>query len=114
MIAALSSGMLLTCATTVGSDCPSTAFVRSPTLISHLEPFKQAGRSAKYIGRVSVRLTVTDTGAVRDVKITGPTRLNTVPDVTDQVRRWRFCPAVVYSKYRTVPFQITIDVSDEF
>jgi hypothetical protein len=62
--------------------------------------FRKAVQSAGYVGRILLELTITETGVAQNPKITTPARLNSDRARIDQVRSWRFCPAVIFNRYK--------------
>lgn len=56
------------------------------------------------------RLTVTETGSVRDPDVTHPPHLVDSDKVKEQIRKLRFCPAVRYSRYAEVRYSFDIEL----
>lgn len=91
-------------------ECPVPfADTMAPKLMSNLQPFEEAVRSAGYNGVVRIQMTVTENGDVAGLRVT-PDRLESVSGVMEIVRGWRFCPAIVYSRPKATPVEMNIDV----
>jgi hypothetical protein len=92
----------------VKNSCPSTALDHNPKLLSSLEPLRQAVRAEGYSGRLLFRLTVTESGDVRDAVVTYPTDLVGVKSVTESIQHLNFCPAVRYGRYTSQELRFDI------
>jgi hypothetical protein len=105
--------VLLSCATpvfTLDKDCPGTALDRAATFLSDFEQFKTVVRTAGYTGRVVIRLKLTEEGEIRNPQILFPAKLTSSKKILDEVRAWRFCPAVRFNRYHASETEFHIDV----
>ncbi len=96
------------CSAQVDERCPGTALERGPELLSSLNPLQETVRKEGYQGRLAFRLTVTETGSVRDPIVTHPTQLADSDKIKDEMLKLRFCPAVRYSRYAEVQAEFDI------
>ena len=94
------------------ADCPGTALDRHPRLTTSLVPFRKAVKVSGYTGRVLLDLTITETGEARNPKIMSPARLDSEKAVTEQIHAWRFCPAVIFSRYKAVKAHFEIEITN--
>lgn len=108
----LKTGKLERAAATFGPtvECPASSVdTLAPKLMTKLQPFEEAVRSAGYDGVVRIQLTVKENGEVAGLRVT-PDRLESVSEVMEIVRGWLFCPAVVYRRPKASPVELNIDV----
>jgi hypothetical protein len=98
----------------IGERCPGTALERGPQLISNLNSLKQTVRELGYSGRLTFRLTVAETGSVRDAVVTHPAALKDSSRIHRAISSLKFCPAVRYSRFAavTVNFDINVLISE--
>ena len=94
----------------VDKSCPTTAYETPPKALTSMEPFKEAVRFQKYVGWVVLKLVISDAGTVSNPKIISPARLDFVKVIKDRILEWKFCPAVVFSRYKTGEMQFHIEV----
>jgi hypothetical protein len=87
----------------VDERCPGTALERPARLLSSLEPLKKAAREEGYRGRLTFRLTVTETGDVRDPEAGSH-------KIKEQIRQLRFCPTVRHSRYVETQYHFDIEL----
>jgi hypothetical protein len=92
---ALASG----CLAQVDERCTGTALDHPPRLLGKWKPVQDAARSRTHERTLVFRLTVTETGSVRDVVIQSPAQLAGADDLKSEILKLRFCPAVRYSRY---------------
>jgi len=107
--------VLLTGAVKVQSEvvderCPGTALERGPSLIGNLDPLKRVVREEGYSGRLLFRITITDTGSVRQTVIIGPVALKESEKVRTSIEALKFCPAVRHSRYVSVQVSFEVQV----
>ena len=94
----------------VDERCPGTALERGPSLIGNLDPLKRVVREEGYSGRLVFRITITDTGSVRQTFIVSPA-LKDSEKVRTAIEALKFCPAVRHGRYASV--QVSFDVQVE-
>jgi len=98
------------CSSQIDERCPSTARDRGPKLLSNLNSLKDTARSEGYRGRLLFRLTVTETGGVRDPVVTYPAQLTDSANIKGEILKLRFCPAVRYSRHTEVEIKFDIQL----
>ena len=96
------------CSSQVDERCSGTALDRPPKLLSSLNPLKDTARNEGYQGRLLFRLTVTETGTVRNPEVTRPPQFTDSEKIKNQILKLRFCPAVRYSRYADVRYVFDI------
>jgi hypothetical protein len=93
----------------VDERCPGTALDRPPRLLGSFNPLKDTARKEGYReGRLVFRLTVTETGNVRDPEITHPPQFSDSEKIKEQILKLHFCPAVRFSRYTEVRYVFEI------
>jgi len=98
------------CASQVDERCSGTAVEKGPTLLSSYEPLKSAARAGTDEKKLTFRLTITETGSVRNVAITYPATLLSSDKVKGEILKLRFCPAVKFSRYAEVKGEFQIQL----
>jgi hypothetical protein len=95
----------------VDSRCPITAFDRPPSLLGTLDSIRTLLRAEGFSGRFTFRLTLTETGGVRDVVVTSPESLKSSQKVRQAIAELKFCPAVSLGRDRAakVNFEVRTD-----
>lgn len=96
------------CSSQIDERCPSAAHEQGPRLLSSFEPLRDTARNEVYDGRLLFRLTVTETGSVRDPVVKHPAQFIASAGIKDEITKLRFCPAVKYSRYTEV--QVEFDI----
>ena len=87
------------CSSQIDERCPGTALEAGPRLLSSLNPLKDIARKEGYEGRLVFRLTVTETGSIRDPELEHPPQSADSEKVKAEILKLRFCPAVRQSRY---------------
>jgi hypothetical protein len=98
------------CSAQIDERCPSTARDRGPKLLSSLNSLKDTARNEGHQGRLLFRLTVTETGGVRDPVVTYPAQFTGSENIKGEILKLRFCPAVRYSRYTEVEIKFDIEL----
>lgn len=92
----------------IDERCPGTALEAAPRLLSSLNPLKNTARKEGYEVRLVFRLTVTETGSVRDPELDHPPQSADSEKVKAEILKLRFCPAVRQSRYAEI--RATFDI----
>src|SRR5215213_5792197 len=104
----LAFALATVCSSQIDERCPSTALEQGPKLLGSLQALKDAARNEGYDGRLLFRLTVTDTGSVRNLVVKHPEQLIGSDKIKGEIAKLRFCPAVRYSRYAEVQMDFDI------
>lgn len=102
--------LVTACAAQVDERCPGTSLERGPTPLTKWDALKKLVRAEGYKGTLSFQLSITDTGAVRDPKVTHPPQFVDSAKIKDELEKLRFCPAVKFSRYVETPANFHLDL----